>query len=412
MRKVILLAVTAAMAHPAFAKVHDAERVSVQQLEQTLATLHGEPDGRAAQLILGVELTERLSTLRLARLESELPGPKTRQALIAIADASAFFNLPSDEIPAAPVPDRETLSSLLGMVREYVARTIPRLPNFFATRETTRFENTPSGVEPGRGALSGAESAVVYEPGGEPARGTTAPNFSIVGDYQPLHVVGSSRVTVLYRDRHEFTDAEGGKGKSSEVRGKGLSTAGEFGPILVTWLVDSMKGQVTWGHWEQGATGVQAVFRYSVPRPASHYTVVFPGVINKTQYVPGYHGEIAVNPKDGTVLRLTMVADMQPGDLVALSNIAVEYGPVEVGGMSYICPVKSVAVSLTRYVPPGTFSASSGEPAAPGPMQTQVNDVIFTQYHLFRSEARVLTGDDPEPGGTPPPSSTVRPPNP
>lgn len=413
MRKMILpaVAIAAGLAQLALAKIHETDHLTVSELEQTLATLHSKPDGKAAQMLLDVELTERLSTVKLGRLESDLPGTKSRQALIAIADASAFFNLPSDEIPTAPPPDGAAQSILLDKARQYVARTIPRLPYFFSSRETTRFKNIPSVAAPIRGDLSGGEQRPVYVPGGQPPRGPTAPEFSAAGEYEPLHFVGASSVTVLYRDRHEFVDVSTAKVKNSEAQGSGLSTAGEFGPILITWLVDSMKGQVTWSHWEKGTTGVQAVFRYAVPQPASHYTVVFPGVTNTTQYVPPiqyvppYHGEIGVDPADGTILRLTMVADMPQGALLSRSDIAVEYGPVEIGGSTYICPVKSVALSLTRYLSPDALNASSAGLVPNGPMQTEVNDVVFTDYHLFRSEARVLTGDGQEPGGDLSPTS-------
>jgi len=228
-----------------------------------------------------------------------------------------------------------------------------------------------------------------------------------VSSYQPLHVVGVSSVTVLIRDRHEVIDAGAAKGKQAQSADRGLSTAGEFGPILVTWLVDSIKGQVTWGHWEQGATGARAVFRYSVPLQASHYTVTFPGAGKRIQYVSAYHGEIAVNPADGTILRLTMIADMQPDALVRRSDIAVEYSSVEIGGVNYNCPVKSVAVSLVRYLPPDAVNRTSSDLASLKQVLLHVNDVVFTQYHLFRAETRVLSSDGQNPGANPPPSSAV-----
>jgi hypothetical protein len=32
--------------------------------------------------------------------------------------------------------------------------------------------------------------------------------------------------------------------------------------------------------------------------------------------------------------------------------------------------------------------------ASLGPLETQVNDVVFRQYHLFRAEVRILSGDE------------------
>jgi hypothetical protein len=77
----------------------------------------------------------------------------------------------------------------------------------------------------------------------------------------------------------------------------------------------------------------------------------------------------------------------------------VEYGPVDIGGKTYICPVKSVSFSqghsemLVRTV--------VGLATRAGPVITRLNDLTFGDYHVFRTEMRVLTGDDPPPDEKP-----------
>ena len=407
MRGVLLLLLASTLALPASAKVADMTPVTVDQVEQMLASLHGKPDAKAAQQLSTLELTQRLSAPRLARLQADLPGPKTRQQLIALADASAFFDLPANEVPNTPIPDPAAQSALLARAQDFVLATLPRVPNFFATRETTRFEDSPAIDQPSPPALTGLGVVPAYVSGGQPPPSHSAPEHLQESAYQPLHVVGHSSVTVFVRDHREFVDPGAAKGKQPQTPDHGLSTAGEFGPILVTWLVDSMKGQVAWSHWEQDAAGARAVFRYSVPLKASHYTVIFPGGGKNTQYVSAYHGEIAVNPADGTILRLTMVADMQPDALVRRSDIVVEYGPVQIGGVTYNCPVKSVAVSLVRYLPSVAVNWSSSDLASLKQVLLQVNDVVFTQYHLFRAETRVLPVDSQNSEANPPPASAT-----
>src|ERR1035438_2422175 len=73
---------------PAFA----AEPVTVAQLEKTLAAAHGKSDASTAQRLAEMELTERLSSAKLAYWNANLRGDKARQALIALADASAFLD--------------------------------------------------------------------------------------------------------------------------------------------------------------------------------------------------------------------------------------------------------------------------------------------------------------------------------
>jgi hypothetical protein len=378
MRNLALLWLLTAVALPAFA----AKRVTVEKLEQVLDESRHTPDAKLAQQIYELELTERLMESRLTRLETDLPGPLAREALIAVADASAFLDLPPRDIAARAAPDVATQSSMLALSADYVHKTILKLPNFFATRETNRFEDTP-----------------IAPPLYTESRTT----------YAPLHEVGRSSATVLYRNGTEVVDREIGKSSKSNSAEHALSTKGVFGPILSAVLVDSAKGAVTWSHWEEGPEGLQAVFSYKVPQQASHYSVAFPSEepdlvfpsdryidplpanrgAEKVRHVPAYHGEIAVNPVDGTIMRLTLVADLKSGDPVIKADLMVEYGSVELGGNTYICPVKSVALSLNHVIYGTALSAAA---AALGAPQLRVNDERFKQYHLFHADAHMVTG--------------------
>ena len=101
MRRLVVLLLLAGFVLQAWAS----KRVSVAQLEQTLSAAHGSPDAAVAQQLSGLELTERLSPTRFARLKADLPGEKAREALTLLADSSAFLDLPVAEIPATPTPD-------------------------------------------------------------------------------------------------------------------------------------------------------------------------------------------------------------------------------------------------------------------------------------------------------------------
>lgn len=381
MRKAFLIELTAvltlaAFSQPALAETRDSvNRVSVNGLEQTLAAARGESDTQLAQELSRIELTERLSAARRARLNEDLPGPTARQALVTLAEAAEFLDLPATEVPATPAPDHAAQTHLLALSRDYVLKTILKLPNFFATRETANFV-------------------------GKPASSKSDPMSN--GKFEPLHEVSHSSVTVLYRDHTELVT----KGKKQEVSNKQLRTMGEFGPILVTVLNDAARGTVTWSHWEQGPAGPLAVFRYVVPEQVSHYQVSSTGIERGTQHDPAYHGEMAIDPVDGSILRLTAVADLKPGDPMLSADLLVEYGRMEIGGVTYICPVKSVALSQVRMViseldftTGATVSSSLGEP------QTYLNEVLFKQYHLFRAETRILTGAEQDPDGAAPAGS-------
>jgi hypothetical protein len=210
----------------------------VAQLEQALATAHASPDAVVAEQIAGYELTERLSAARYTRLIAVLPGEKARQALLVLADSAEFRSLPPDDIPTTAAPEFAEQRRMMVLVVGHVTKAVHQLPNLFATRATTHFEDRPQG------------------------------EFG----YLPLHVVGNSSRTVLYRDGQEMADATSGKSGSAE---QGLVSWGEFGPILSTVLLDAAQNKLAWSHWEQGANRPLAVFAYAVPDLKSHYWVQF-----------------------------------------------------------------------------------------------------------------------------------------
>jgi hypothetical protein len=373
-RIVLLLALTVGIASQAMA----ATPITVAELEQLLAAAHGQSDGKVAKQLSDLELTERASSIRLARWEAEFPGRHCHEALTELADASAFLDLPAADLPATAPPDEDAQKAMLARTVEYVNKTVSRLPNFYATRRTEHFEDSPPRQTTGP-SIGGRASAL----GG---RGISAIS-SEQSSYVPMHSAGSSNVTVSYRDGYEL---RGSKKVDPSRMGQtpGLNTAGEFGPILSLVLDNAMRSQRTWGHWEQTASGVAAVFRYSVPRGQSSYFVTLQHNGTIQQVFPAYHGEIAIDPADGAILRVTVVADFAPPYNQEVSSIMVEYGSVSIGGAPYICPVKSVAFSKTA-----AFPGENGSPNQPPPLQTRFNDVAFIDYHIFRAEARILTGD-------------------
>ncbi|HEY1984551.1 MAG TPA: hypothetical protein VGG85_04035 [Terracidiphilus sp.] len=208
-RTVAVLLMMAGLVHSALG----IRRVSVEQLEQFLAGSRDKPDSELSWLIGDMQLTERLSASRIVRLESMVPGKKSLQVLDAVADSSQFQAPPAAEMAATSAPDVAAQRRIMGLVATYVSKTIPQLPNFYATRVTTRFEDTP----------------LLQMPGG-------------FIPYEPLHPVGNFSVTALYRDGREIEDVLATHSKKQAAQG--LTTWGEFGPILATVLLDALKASL------------------------------------------------------------------------------------------------------------------------------------------------------------------------
>jgi VWFA-related protein len=397
MRRLILLGLMAATVLPAVA----AKRVTVAQLEQSLAgdAASHRADVDVAHRLGDLELSERLTDATLDRFAKNLPlGPRTALALQLLADQSVFLDPPPNELPATATPDADTQQRMMDLSRGYVVQIWPHLPNFFVTRTTVRFDDSPQ----------------VFKQGDWPVRAG-------------LHQVGTSTRNLTYRDGKDIIDqateqtpvaaAAGTNGAPAAARQDlGLTSRGDFGPELTIVLTDSAKGKVAWSHWEQTSAGLAAVYSYSVPKAVSHFEVSYccirqdvqrelrygnasrgeaasvmaTGQANEKlfQVTPGYHGTLAVDPDTGAILRITIEAELKSEDPISKAATMVQYGPVTIGDRAFIFPVRSMALSVEK---PG-FNGHSGEQPT-----LLVNQTAFTDYHRLGATIRMVA-DAPEVG--------------
>jgi hypothetical protein len=383
-----------------------AERVTVLELEHAMAEVHGLPDGNAAQRLTAMELTERLTRARYERLSAVLPGEKSQVALLALADAAAFLDLPADDTLHAAVPDSATQGQMVSRAEDFVVATVSKMPDFFATRITTRFQDH---------------------------RIQKMVNGSSVVSSAGFRMKDRSTDVVTFRNGREVAEPAAKKNNASNVTAStGLVNWGIFGPMLGLVMTDVMKGKIGWGHWEQGPAGPLAVFRFVVPKDMSNYTVRYccfrseEGEMREFEAVPAYHGEMAIDPGSGAVYRLAIKTELEPLTVDAVDtvpierlDVLVEYGPVEIGGKTYICPIESTTISRAEamafhgylfYVDKkGNADSYPGKRTKQGeavdlPKVTAINDVVFENYHQFRAEIRILPGDVPTtaPDASPP----------
>jgi len=197
MRKLLLFALWAATLLRATAGMARAEEmITASQLEARLAAEHGHPDDAIAQRLSSLGLTERLSTARLQRLEAELPGTKSRHALVALADYSAFLSPPPGEIPDLAPPTHAAAVQIADKAVKYLVQAIPALPNYMATRTTNRFESSPTWMG---GVVVAHPMHFEDAPAGPIDSNKEVPE-------QPLRWIGISKEIVTVRDGSEFVE--------------------------------------------------------------------------------------------------------------------------------------------------------------------------------------------------------------
>lgn len=375
MQRLILLLAVTVLSVPAFA----VQNVSVDQLRQMVISRKaaGESDGDMAQHIAQLQLTERLTTSTLDQMKQSLsPGPKTLMALNILADGSGLLDPPASELPAKPAPDVPTQQAIMNAAVHYVATTFSHLPNFLATRLTHSFDNSP---------------LVVTHSGWAPSDSA-------------LHLAGTFEQEITYRDGREVSIhsvTTSGVETKQGASPPGLTSTGEFGPILATILRDASKGKIAWSHWEQMPTGVTAVFSYQVPKAASHYEVDFCCVRgsedssaysgksssqgttpNSYRGSPAYHGSLYIDPATGIIFRVTLDAELDSNEPIKRSSVVVMYSSVDIAGRSYTCPTNSVVISSALIRLGGDMSDRS---------ILRINEVTFTDYHRFGTKSRILT---------------------
>ncbi|MGB7190647.1 MAG: VWA domain-containing protein [Acidobacteriaceae bacterium] len=339
--------------------------VTVAQLEQALREIQGQSGNKVARQLSGLKLTERLSDARLAFWTAKLHGKKVRQALVVLADESTFLAPPAaDILPDAP-PAAAEQQRIISLTTGYLDKTIPRLPDFYATRTSVHYQET-------------------FQYGGSYAK----------TDYRPLHVVHKSKTTVLYRGGHEVVDSKRTKSTAQAHDDRYFITYGTFGPLLVV-IAHAIASGLIWDRWEQGPAGKIAVFRYRVPEKESLYLTggcCLPDGDGTSFFekLTAYHGEIAIDPATGAILRIELEADVNGFVPLGRSDIMVAYGPVKMGGETYICPVRSVSIWRARQVIPLREWDESFRTW--GPYASMMNEFTFNKYHMFRAESRVLAG--------------------
>ena len=342
--------------------------VTVEELGQLLSQVHGRGNEELANKLSTLKLTERLSFYKLSAWTAKYRNSSVQQALVALADASAFLEPPPSDIPDRPVPDNAAQQRMLALAKDYLKKSIPKLPDFYATRTTSRYEATPQLVD-----------------------------LNTRMQYQPLRIVETSKARVLYRHGREVVESQ--DSEPDESSGSYLLTHGTFGPLMdEVGRVLGIPSQMKWLRWENGPEGTRAVFEFEVPAAESTYFeggCCLPDAEGENPYriQAAYRGDVAIDPLSGTFVRLQLQFDLHEYVPENLDEILIDYGPVKIGGKTYISPVRSVAIGRGRSVIPlkaGDFSFLTW-----GPYSTKINDMRFSEYHVFRSESRILTGFKP-----------------
>ena len=114
------------------------QSVTVEEVQRILVENKGEPDEEVARQLYGLELTEKMSSARLKSLKQNVTGKKGQWALVALADASVFLSPAAEDVLPQAHPELNEQRRMIASTVDYLGKTLPKLPNFYATRTTVR----------------------------------------------------------------------------------------------------------------------------------------------------------------------------------------------------------------------------------------------------------------------------------
>lgn len=360
------------------------DQTTAAQLDRIVDLAKTQSDKEAAKQINSIIIGERIGAKRLERLAAELPGEKSRSALTAIADASEFLDLPAKDVPNLPPPSIDDQRKITVKAVQVAADTLHRMPNFFATRSTSHYQRM------------GPEQQMLV-------LGKSRRFVAETAKAEPFRQIERTRKTVVYRDGKEMVEGEPAPAKAARY---GAENRGEFGEFLKLIIADMIQSQIRWSHWENGDTGLLAVFSFEVPKDRATYRWTFccipskNGEMRPVENPAAYDAEIAIEPGTGNVLRIVVNTRPEIPAILKASEV-LEYGRVVIAGSTCVCPLRNIVLYSVRLegsrgfgspTSPETYAVSADSDAHYifQSDSVAINHTTFENYHMFGSNMRIV----------------------
>ncbi len=316
-------------------------------------------DDKIANDISKLTLSQRLTSATFSNLLRD-QGKQTQFALQVLADESEFLDPPASELPAEPTPSLPELKAILAQASSYARSYIGNLPNFTCTQTTHRLDNDPS------------RQAADIDPDSQAIRTMLRAYPVPVTERDTL----SSKLTFdSGADSHRQMSTVAVTGAPDRTPSRlGLTTSGEFGGIIQSVFSSGAVADAVWSHWETVDGKLVAVFKYSVDFARSTFFLYWQDFEKKEQRV-ACRGAVFIELDSGSIFRISWQAvNVPPAFPMHSSETVVDYRPVEIGGESWLCPVRSLTITGSEKV-------------------VSLNRVEFTNYHKFGSDTRLLGTD-------------------
>ncbi len=286
------------------------EALTVHQLTVLVrdSVREGKPDRKLAKSLEKLRLKEHLNDHAIEELVSAGAGPKSEEALNAVADRSAGLPEPdlSADFPQATVPPTAKQQTIIDAARDRVVSYSHELPDFFCQEDVQRFENSR-------------------------------------GSWQ---LKDSLEIKLTYFEHHEKYDLLKLNGKPT-VRSfdsvGGAISQGEFGSLLVSIFANDSATRFRWDHGTTLRGRAANVFQFRILAAQSSYRLAYRmgnGQMNST--ITGQHGFVYIDAETNAVMKVIADADSIPRNFpVHQAHTVLEFGFSDVGGKPFLLPLRA-----------------------------------------------------------------------
>lgn len=301
-------------------------------------------DSELAKALRKLNLNVKLDNRTAEELESEISGPRATAELENLRELTRDMPLAA-VLPwfASPLPPKaDELRSIFGEALRKALLYTSNLPDFICTETVRRSEATIA-----RGGWTLKDTLTL-------------------------------QLTYFeHEENYKLTELNGRKTVLTYEQTGGALSKGEFGSMLYSVFSPESKTEFKWSNWTTLRKRPTYVLSFRIDAANSHYH------LSVAQYgqglvstIPGEHGLAYIDRETKEVMRLACEADTIPDDFPLVgATRTLDYGSAEVGGRSFLLPLRAEVRMMPRGRRPQTR-----------------NEVEFTGYRKFAGESSISFG--------------------
>jgi hypothetical protein len=310
------------------------------------AVQRNESDGDLARALHRLELDQGIDDRTAEELESLAPGPTSIAELERQREVTHGQRLPKvlPQFASPPEPTPDELRGVLEAARRKALVYTAGLPDFICTETVRRYE----------------------------------------WHYQSWTLIDTLTLQLTFfehAEKYKLTLVNGRETKRTYDQVSGAWSRGEFGSMLLDVFAPASLAPFKWSNWTTLRRRPAYVLSFQIDARNSRYSLSAQKYDRSVvSALVGEHGMVYIDRETKDVMRLDIEADSIPKSLpMEAATRSLDYGPADVGGRSFLLPLRADVRMAPRYYP------------------STRNEVEFTGYRKFTGESSITFEDSAAP---------------